>query len=48
MALGHGLPLLPALAEQHCVGSSVPWREVEIRERSKHVLLMKPGGKAFP
>src|SRR5580704_7559879 len=24
--LRHGLPLLPALAEHHCVGSSVPWR----------------------
>src|SRR5580700_5487106 len=24
--LGHSLPLLPALAEHHCVGSSVPWR----------------------
>jgi hypothetical protein len=24
--LGHGLPLLPSLAEHQCVGSSVPWR----------------------
>jgi hypothetical protein len=24
--LGHGLPLLPTLAEHQCVGSSVPWR----------------------
>src|SRR6266481_134011 len=23
---GHGLPLLPTLAEHQCVGSSVPWR----------------------
>src|SRR5260370_1137602 len=23
---GHGLPLLPTLADHQCVGSSVPWR----------------------